>query len=107
MVDEQAKHAENAGYDIVLVGDSLGMVILGYDNTQPVTMEDMIHHCKAVRRGAPSRFIVGDMPFGSYEVSTQEAVRNAMDLVKKTGVDAIKLEGAGKQHTSTTTPHMK
>lgn len=71
------------------------MVILGYDNTQPVTMEDMTHHCKAVRRGAPSRFIVGDMPFGSYEVSTQEAVRNAMDLVKKTGVDAIKLEGAG------------
>ena len=54
-----AKHAENAGFDVVLVGDSVGMVVLGYDTTQPVTMEDMLHHCKAVRRGAPSRFIVG------------------------------------------------
>ena len=64
-----AKHAEYADVDIVLVGDSVGMVILGYDTTQPVTMDDMIYHCKAVRRGAPNRFIVGDMPFGSYEVN--------------------------------------
>lgn len=63
-----AKHAEYADVDIVLVGDSVGMVVLGYDTTQPVTMDDMIYHCKAVRRGAPNRFIVGDMPFGSYEV---------------------------------------
>lgn len=76
------------------------MVILGYDNTQPVTMEDMLHHCKAVRRGAPSRFIVGDMPFGSYEISPEEALRNALRLVKEAGVDAVKLEG-GKQRAAT------
>ena len=88
-----AKHAENAGMDIVLVGDSVGMVVLGYDTTQPVTMEDMLHHCKAVRRGAPSRFIVGDMPFGSYESGPEEALKNAYRLVKEAGVDAVKLEG--------------
>jgi 3-methyl-2-oxobutanoate hydroxymethyltransferase len=88
-----AKHAENAGFEIVLVGDSLGMVVLGYETTQPVTMDDMIHHCKAVRRGAPSRFIVGDMPFGSYELGAEEALRNAYRFVKEAGVDAVKLEG--------------
>ena len=96
----QAKHAENAGFDIILVGDSLGMVILGYDTTQPVTMEDMIHHCKAARRGAPSRYIVGDMPFGSYESGPDEALKNAFRLVKEAGVDAVKLEG-GKSRIAT------
>jgi 3-methyl-2-oxobutanoate hydroxymethyltransferase len=88
-----AKHAENAGFDIILVGDSLGMVVLGYETTQPVTMEDMLHHCKAVRRGAPSRFIVGDMPFGSYESSPDEALKNAFKFIKEAQVDAVKLEG--------------
>ena len=84
---------ESAGFEIVLVGDSLGMVVLGYDTTLPVTMEDMLHHCKAVRRGAPSRFIVGDMPFGSYEAGPQEALRNALRFIKEAGVDAVKVEG--------------
>jgi len=79
--------------DIVLVGDSLGMVVLGYDTTQPVTMDDMLHHCKAVRRGAPNRFIVADLPFGSYELSHEEAFRNSLRLVKEAGADAVKLEG--------------
>jgi len=95
-----AKHAENAGFDIVLVGDSLGMVVLGYDSTQPVTMEDMIHHSKAVRRGAPSRFIVADLPFGSYELGPKEALKNAFRLIKETGADAVKLEG-GKNRAET------
>lgn len=88
-----ARHVEAAGFEIVLVGDSLGMVVLGYDTTQPVTMEEMLHHTKAVRRGAPSRFIVGDMPFGSYESGPEEALRNAFRFVKEAGVDAVKLEG--------------
>lgn len=89
----QAKHAEQADMDIILVGDSVGMVVLGYSTTQPVTMDDMIHHCKAARRGAPSRFIVGDMPFGSFESGPKEAMRNAYRLVKEAGVDAVKIEG--------------
>mmetsp|Transcript_6371 Transcript_6371/g.6586 ORF Transcript_6371/g.6586 Transcript_6371/m.6586 type:complete len:366 (-) Transcript_6371:112-1209(-) len=92
-----AKHAEYADFEIVLVGDSLGMVILGYENTQPVTMEDMLHHCKAVRRGAPTRFIVGDMPFGSYESGSEEALRNALRFIKEAGMDAVKLEGGGSR----------
>lgn len=95
-----AKHAESAGIDIVLVGDSVGMVVLGYDTTQPVTMDDMMHHCKAVRRGAPSRFIVGDMPFGSYESGPDEALRNAFRFIKEAGCDAVKLEG-GKNRAET------
>ena len=87
------KHADNADFDIILVGDSLGMVVLGYDTTLSVTMEDMLHHCKAVRRGAPSRFIVGDMPFGSYESGPDEALKNAFRFIKEAGVDAVKLEG--------------
>lgn len=92
-----AKHAEYADFEIVLVGDSLGMVVLGYENTQPVTMDEMIHHCKAVRRGAPSRFIVGDMPFGSYESGPQEALKNALRFIKEAGMDAVKLEGGGSR----------
>jgi 3-methyl-2-oxobutanoate hydroxymethyltransferase len=75
--------------DIILVGDSVGMVVLGYDTTQPVTMDDMLHHCRAVRRGAPSRFIVGDMP--------ELALVNAYRFIKEGGVDAVKIEGGANR----------
>ncbi|MEW6622680.1 MAG: 3-methyl-2-oxobutanoate hydroxymethyltransferase [Bacillota bacterium] len=88
-----AAFAEQAGMDMILVGDSLGMVTLGYDSTIPVTMEDCISHCQAVRRGAPNTWIVGDMPFMSYQVSDEEAVRNAGRFLKEANVDCIKLEG--------------
>lgn len=88
-----AKYEERAGIDMILVGDSLGNVILGYDSTYPVTMEDMLIHCKAVRRGAPNTFIVGDMPFMSYQVSDEEAVRNAGLMCKEARMDCVKLEG--------------
>jgi len=86
--------AERAEIDMILVGDSGGMCLLGYKDTHPVTMEEMIMMCKAVRRGAPNTFIIGDMPQGSYEVSVEEAVRNALRFVKEAGCDAIKLEGS-------------
>jgi 3-methyl-2-oxobutanoate hydroxymethyltransferase len=79
--------------DILLVGDSLGMVMLGYDSTIPVTMEEMLHHAKAVRRGAPEAFIVGDMPFGAYQTGERDAVYNGMRFLKEAGCDAVKLEG--------------
>lgn len=82
-----------AGVDMILVGDSLGMCVYGYPGTVPVTMEQCIVHCEAVRRGAPDTFVVGDMPFGSYQVSDEEAVRNAARFLKEAGVDAVKLEG--------------
>lgn len=88
-----AQTAENAGIDMILVGDSGGMVQLGYHSTNPVTMDEMILLSKSVRRGAPVTFIVGDMPQGSYEVSDESAVRNAMRFVKEADCDAIKLEG--------------
>jgi 3-methyl-2-oxobutanoate hydroxymethyltransferase len=84
---------DNAGVDAILVGDSLGMVVLGYENTLPVTMEDMLHHCKAVARGAHRALLVGDMPFMSYQVSVSEAVRNAGRFLQEASMDAIKLEG--------------
>jgi 3-methyl-2-oxobutanoate hydroxymethyltransferase len=84
---------DQAGFDIILVGDSLGMVVLGYENTLPVTMDDMLHHCKAVRRGAKYALLIGDMPFMSYQVSVQEAVRNAGRFLQEAGMDAVKLEG--------------
>lgn len=84
---------DRAGLDMLLVGDSLGMVVLGYQGTVPVTMDAMIHHCQAVARAAQSPFLIGDMPFGSYEVSPQEAVRNAVRFLKEGGMDAVKLEG--------------
>ena len=90
-----ARAAEEAGIDVLLVGDSLGMVELGYPNTLPVTMEEMVHHCRAVARGARRPLLVGDMPFLSYQVSPEEAVRNAGRFVKEGGMDAVKLEGAG------------
>ncbi|CAB1115813.1 unnamed protein product [Ectocarpus sp. CCAP 1310/34] len=88
-----AVHVCRAGIDILLVGDSVGMVELGYDTTQPVTVEDMLHHCKAVGRGARTPLVVADMPFGSYEVSPKEALRTAIRFVKEGNVDAVKLEG--------------
>ena len=85
--------ADRAGIDIVMIGDSIGMVVLGYENTIPVTMEEMIHHAKAVVRGAKHCMVVCDMPFMSYQTSVDEAVWNAGRLMKETGVDAVKLEG--------------
>ena len=79
--------------DILLVGDSLGMVMLGYDSTVPVTMEDMLHHAKAVRRGAPDTFIIGDMPFGANHTGERDAVKNGIRFLKEAGCDAVKLEG--------------
>jgi 3-methyl-2-oxobutanoate hydroxymethyltransferase len=79
--------------DMLLVGDSLGMVVLGYDSTVPVTMDQMVHHSAAVRRGAPDAFVVGDMPFGSYQTGVRDAVINGIRLVKEADCDAVKLEG--------------
>ena len=88
-----ASFAEQAGMDMILVGDSLGMVVKGYQGTIPVTMEDCISHCQDVRRGAPNTFCVGDMPFMSYQTSTEEAVANAGRFLKEADMDAVKLEG--------------
>lgn len=88
-----AQFAEQAGMDMILVGDSLGMCIYGYEGTIPVTMDQCICHSDAVRRGAPNTFVIGDMPFLSYQVNTDEAVRNAGRFFKEANVDAIKLEG--------------
>lgn len=85
--------AEEAHVDMILVGDSLGQVVLGYDSTVPVTMEDMIHHGKAVVRGSQNPLVVVDLPFMSYQVSVEEAIRNAGRLLKETGCQAVKLEG--------------
>jgi len=84
---------DQAGMDSILVGDSLGMVVLGYENTLPVTMEDMLHHCRAVARGAKAALLIGDMPFMSYQASVEEAVRNAGRFLQNGGMDAVKLEG--------------
>ena len=84
---------DNAGVDSILVGDSLAMVVLGYENTLSVTMEDMLHHSRAVSRGAKSALLIGDMPFMSYQVSVEEATRNAGRFLQQGGMDAVKLEG--------------
>lgn len=89
-----AKLAEQAGVDIILVGDSLGNVVLGYDSTIPVTMEDMIHHGKAVKRGAKDTSIVIDMPFMSYHLSIRDTLVNGARLLQETGANAVKIEGA-------------
>jgi 3-methyl-2-oxobutanoate hydroxymethyltransferase len=91
-----ARLADQAGVEILLVGDSLGTVLLGYDSTLPVTMEDMLHHVRAVARAKPSALIVGDMPFMSYQVSSEQAIANAGRLVQEGGADAIKLEGGAR-----------
>jgi 3-methyl-2-oxobutanoate hydroxymethyltransferase len=88
-----AQFAEQAGMDMILVGDSLGMCVYGYEGTVPVTMEQCIYHCEAVRRGAAHTFVIGDMPFLSYQVSVPEAVLNAGRFHKEANMDAVKLEG--------------
>jgi 3-methyl-2-oxobutanoate hydroxymethyltransferase len=85
--------ADRAELDSILVGDSLGMVVLGYESTVSVTMEEMLHHCRAVRRGAQYAYLIGDMPFMSYQADRAEAVRNAGRFLKEAGMDAVKLEG--------------
>ena len=87
---------EQAGVDMILVGDSLGMTMLGYDTTLPVTMEDMIRHTQAVRRGAPNVFLIGDMPYMSYQPSIETAIRNAGRFMAEAACDAIKLEGGAE-----------
>jgi len=88
-----AKLVDEAGIDTILVGDSLGMVMLGYENTLEVTMDDMIHHTKAVARGTKRAMIIGDMPFLSYHISVEETIRNAGRFIKEAGAHAVKLEG--------------
>jgi 3-methyl-2-oxobutanoate hydroxymethyltransferase len=88
-----AKLIDEAGTPLILVGDSLGMVMLGYESTIPVTMDDMLHHTKAVVRGAKHALIIGDMPFMTYNVSTEDALRNAARFIQEGGTQAVKLEG--------------
>lgn len=97
-----AKQVEQAQADMLLVGDSLGNVVLGYDSTIYVTMEDMLHHAKAVRRGAPNTFIVVDMPFMSYHLSVRDTLLNGARLIQETGANAVKVEGADE-----VLPHIK
>jgi 3-methyl-2-oxobutanoate hydroxymethyltransferase len=92
-----ARYAEAAGIDVILVGDSLANVILGYDETTPVTMDEMLHHTRAVSRGTSRAHIIADMPFGSYQVSDEEAVRNAIRFVKEAGACSVKLEGGADE----------
>ncbi|UCE33746.1 MAG: 3-methyl-2-oxobutanoate hydroxymethyltransferase [Deltaproteobacteria bacterium] len=91
-----ANMVDQAGIDAILVGDSLGMVVLGYTSTVPVTMDEMIHHTKAVMRGTTWAFVIGDMPFMSYQASIEDAVRNAGRFIKEGGCDAVKLEGGSE-----------
>ena len=98
-----AKILEEAGVDIILIGDSLGQVVLGYDSTIPVTLDEMIHHASAVRRGAPDAFLVLDMPFLTYQVSPEEALRNAGRAMKESGVQAVKVEGGDAETCRTVT----
>jgi len=92
-----ARLLDQAGVDILLVGDSLGMVVLGYESTLPVTLDDMIHHTRAVSRGSRRALIVTDMPYGSFHVSLDESVRNAVRLVKEGGAEAVKVEGGERR----------
>jgi len=88
-----ARLIDSSGIDVILVGDSVGMVVLGYDSTVSVTMDEMIHHSKAVRKGTHNAFLIGDMPFMSYQAEDDDAVRNAGRFVKEAGCDAVKIEG--------------
>ena len=88
---------DEAGIDMILVGDSLAQVVLGYDNTLPVTMEEMLHHTRAVRRGVKSAMVIADMPFGAYHEDVKEGVRNALRFVKEAGAEAVKVEGGEKR----------
>ena len=91
-----ARLLDRAGTDVLLVGDSVGMVVQGHDTTLPVTMDQMVYHCAAVARGTSRAHLVGDMPFGSYQASADEAVKNAMRLVAEGGMEAVKLEGGAE-----------
>jgi 3-methyl-2-oxobutanoate hydroxymethyltransferase len=92
-----ARLLDEAGVDILLVGDSLGMVVLGYESTLPVTVEEMLHHTRAVRRGTRHALLVADMPYGSYQADPQEAVRHAIRFVKEGGAEAVKIEGGERR----------
>ena len=91
-----ASLVDQAEIDTTLVGDSLGMVVLGYESTVPVTMDEMLHHCRAVCRGANQSFVIGDMPFMSYQVSVEKAVENAGRFIKDAGCESVKLEGGSE-----------
>jgi 3-methyl-2-oxobutanoate hydroxymethyltransferase len=91
-----ARLVDESGIDTTLVGDSLGMVVLGYTSTVPVTMDEMLHHCKAVVRGTQGAFVIGDMPFLSYQTSVERAVENAGRFIKEAGCDCVKLEGGSE-----------
>lgn len=92
-----ARLLDEAGLDVLLVGDSLGMVVLGYESTLPVTIEEMLHHARAVRRGVRRALVVADMPYGSYHADTAESLRNAMRFVKEAGAEAVKVEGGERR----------
>jgi 3-methyl-2-oxobutanoate hydroxymethyltransferase len=92
-----ARILDESGVDIILVGDSLGMVVLGYENTIPVTMDDMIHHTKAVARAVKRALVIGDMPYGSFHTSVEEAIRNAIRFLKEAGAGGVKIEGASPE----------
>jgi 3-methyl-2-oxobutanoate hydroxymethyltransferase len=92
-----ARLLDEAGVDVLLVGDSLGMVVLGYENTLPVTLEEMLHHTRAVRRGTKTALLVADMPYGSYHDEPMEAVRHAIRFVKEAGAEAVKVEGGERR----------
>ncbi len=92
-----ARLLDEAGVDIILVGDSVGMAVLGYDSTLPVTLDEMLHHVRAVRRGTRHALLVADMPYGSFHVSIEDSVRNAMRLVKEGGAEAVKVEGGERR----------
>ena len=92
-----ARLLDDAGVDILLVGDSLGMVVLGHESTLPVTLEEMLHHTRAVRRGAHRALVVADMPYGSYHAELAESLRNAVRFVKEAGAEAVKVEGGERR----------
>jgi 3-methyl-2-oxobutanoate hydroxymethyltransferase len=92
-----ARLVDDAGIDVVLVGDSLAMTMLGYENTLSVTIDEMLHHAKAVRRGVKHALLVADMPYGSYHVSSEDAIRNASRYVKEAGAEVVKIEGGEKR----------
>lgn len=92
-----ARLLDEAGVDVLLVGDSVGMAVLGYDSTLPVTLEDILHHTRAVRRGTKRALLVADMPYGSFHVSIEESIRNALRLVKEGGAEAVKIEGGERR----------
>jgi 3-methyl-2-oxobutanoate hydroxymethyltransferase len=92
-----ARLLDDAGVDVLLVGDSVGMAVLGYDSTLPVTMDEILHHLRAVRRGTRRALLVADMPFGSFHVSLDESIRNAVRFVKEGGAEAVKVEGGERR----------